>query len=111
MKQSEKLTEKYQELRNRIVAEIMLLVKKHLFDLEMAIEFPNPIFYGSGFDEQDNPPEIEEVTDSGLVIVYHQGNDIDRFPLEQLETSKLIEVLEGLELSFEELQETKRNMK
>jgi hypothetical protein len=103
MKQSEKLNEKYQDLRNRIVAEIMLLVKKHIFDHEVAVEFQKPIFYGTGVDEQDNPPEIEEVTDSGLVIVYYQGSESDRFPLEQLDTEKLLEVLEGLELSFEDL--------
>lgn len=103
MKQSEKLTEKNQELRNRIVAEIMLLVKKHIFDLEVAVEFQKPIFYGTGIDEQDNAPEIDEVTDSGLVIIYHQGSETDRFPLEQLDTEKLLEVLEGLEDSFEEL--------
>ena len=103
MKQSEKLAEKYQELRNSIVAEIKLLVKKHIFDLETSVEFQKPIFYGSGFDEQDNPPEIEEVTDSGLVIVYYQGNESDRFPIEQLDTEKLLEVLEGLEESLEAL--------
>jgi hypothetical protein len=103
MKQSENLNQKYQDLRNRIVAEIMLLVKKHIFDHEVAVEFQKPIFYGTGHDEQDNAPEIEEVTDSGLVIIYYQGSETERFPLEQLDTEKLIEVLEGLELSFEEL--------
>ena len=105
MKQSEILNEKYQNLRVRIVSEIMLLVKKHLFDLEMAIEFPNPILYGSGVDEQDNPPEIEEITESGEVVVFYQGSETNRFPLEQLDTEKLIEVLEGLELSFEDAKE------
>ena len=104
MKQSENLNQKYQDLRNRIVAEIMLLVKKHIFDHEVAVEFQKPIFYGTGHDEQDNAPEIEEVTDSGLVIIYHHGDETERFPLEQLSTDKLLEVLEGLELSFEDLQ-------
>lgn len=103
MKQSERLTNRNQELRNQIVAEIMLLVKKHLFDLEMGIEFKKSIFYGTGIDEQDNAPEIQEVTEAGFAIVFYQGSEVERFPLEQLETEKLIEVLEGLEESFEDL--------
>jgi hypothetical protein len=102
MKQSIKLKKENNELRIRIISEIMMLVKKHLFDLEMAVEFPSPIFYGSGVDEQDNAPEVEEVTDSGLAIVYYQGSEIERVRLETMETDKLLEILEGLELSLED---------
>lgn len=101
MKQSERLKKQNAELRIRIISEIMLLIKKHTFDLEVAVEFSNPIFYGHGVDEQDNPPEIEEITDSGLAIVYYQGSEIQRVPFEQIETEKLFEILEGAELSFE----------
>lgn len=104
MKQSEKLNESYQELRNRICSEIMLLVKKHLFDLEMAIEFKNPIFYGTGYDEQDNAPEIYEISEAGEAVIYYHGSETERFPMEQLDTEKLIEILEGLEASFEDLE-------
>ena len=103
MKQSEKLTNKYQELRNRIVAEIMLLVKQHVDDHEVLAELPDPIFYASGIDEQDNPHEINEVTEKGEVVIYYQGDETERFPMEQLSTEKLIEVLEGLEKSYENL--------
>lgn len=105
MKQSEKLNEKYQELRNRIVSEIMLLVKKHLFDHEVLAELEKPIFYASGIDEQDNPHEINEITESGEVIICYQGDESERFPLEQLTTEKLIEVLEELEKGCEKLKE------
>lgn len=101
MKQSEKLKKQNAELRIRIISEIMLLIKKHTFDLQVAVEFPKPIFYGSGIDEQDNPPEIEEITDSGLAIVFYQGDEVQRVTLEQIETEKLLEILEGAELSLE----------
>lgn len=104
MKASKNFTNSYHALRIGILEEISRLVQKHLFDLEMAVEFPKPIFYGSGIDEQDNPPEIEEITDSGLAIIFYQGSECERVRLETMETSKLLEILEGLELSLEGLE-------
>ena len=104
MKQSQRLKKEHNQLRIQSISEIMLLVKKH-FDIEMAIEFVEPIFYGQGFDEQDNAPEIEEITDSGLAIVFHQGSEVERINLENLETDKLIEIVRGLEKSLESINE------
>lgn len=100
MKISQKLLKENSDLRNRIIAEIMLLVKKITIDLELAIEFDKPIFYGVGYDEQDNAPEIQEITEAGQALIYYQGNLEESIKLEQINTEKLIEVLAGLEESF-----------
>lgn len=91
--------ERHQELRISILKEISNLVQAHKA-IEMAVEFSEPIFYGQGIDEQDNAPEIEEITDSGLAIIFHQGNEIERVNLEHLGTDKLIEIVGGLEESL-----------
>ena len=102
MKYSERFKKENAELRVRIISHIMLLIKQHVFDLEVAVEFPKPIFYGTGIDEQDSAPEIEEITDSGLAIVFYQGDEVERVPFEQIETDKLLEILEGAELSLKD---------
>lgn len=104
MKQSEKLKKEYSRIRNRIIAEIMYLIMLHE-KIEMAVEFPKPIFYGTGVDEQDNPPEIEEITSSGLAIIFYQGSEVERVKLEKVDTDKLLEILKGVEDSYKEVEQ------
>jgi len=103
MKNSEKILDKYNNLREEIIREIVINVLEHQ-RLEMSVEFDEPIFIGEGIDEQDNPPVIEEANEVE-VIIYHQGNSTDRIKFEHLPTSKLIEVLKGVEESLEKVKE------
>ncbi|HUU86306.1 MAG TPA: hypothetical protein VMX17_00965 [Candidatus Glassbacteria bacterium] len=100
MTPSREYKRQHQFMRNTIIQDIAQLVKTHLFSLEMAVEFQKPIFFGQGIDEQDNRPEVQDVTYS-LAIIFHQGMEVERVSLEHIETDKLIEILEGLELSLE----------
>ena len=102
MKASKTYINNYHALRIGILEEISRLVQAHR-DIEMAVEFQKPIFYGSGVDEQDNSPEIEEITNLGVAIIYYQGDEIERVRLETMGTDKLLEVLEGLEESLADL--------
>lgn len=99
MKESTKFHKRHEQLRRQSIAAIMLLVKKHK-DIEMPIEFTASIFYGQGIDDDDNAPEIDEITESGLVVIYHQGNEIERIKLELLSTDLLVKIIGGLEESF-----------
>lgn len=101
MKQSERLATQHAQLRRQAIAEIMLLVRRHQ-TIEMEIEFTEPIFYGQAIDEQDSPPEIQEITEAGFAVIFYQGDEIEKVALERLSTEKLIEIVNGLEESLEE---------
>lgn len=96
---SQSIETSYKQLRAELLGEILNVVKQHE-EAEIAVEFDDPIHYGMGMDEQDNPPEIEDVTSSGDVIVFYQGEECNRIKLEHLETEKLIEILKGMEKSL-----------
>ena len=100
MKQSQRLEKRYNQLRSQLHAEIGLLHKMHM-DIEVEPEFKNPIAYAAGMDEQDEYQLIEEVTVTE-VVVYHQGNEVERVKYEDLTTEVLLALLKGMEQSYEE---------
>lgn len=100
MKQSQRLGKRYNQLRSQLSAEISLLHKMHM-DIEVEPEFKKPIAYAAGMDEQDEHQLIEEVTVTEAVI-YHQGNEVERVKYEDLTTEVLLELLKGMEQSYEE---------
>lgn len=100
MKQSEKLKKDYNNLRNRIQSEICVLLKKHQ-DIEFEVEFPQPVNFCDGYDDQDEPQQIESV-DENYVFIFHQGNEIGKELIENLPTSTLLLILEQMEKSFDE---------
>lgn len=100
MKQSQRLSTKYIQLRAQLVAEIMLLLKQHQ-DIEIEPEFKKPISFAEGMDEQDEHQLIEGL-DEHFVHVFHQGNDVGKFGIETLSTETLIELLKGMEASLED---------
>lgn len=100
MKQSVKLKKQYDQLRKQLVAEIMLLLKQHQ-DIEIEPEFKKPIAYASGMDEQDEHQLIEQVNEN-FVTIFHQGNEVETVGYGSLSTEILIELLAGMEDSFED---------
>ena len=100
MKQSEKLKKDYDKLRIRIHSEICVLVKMHR-DIEVEVEFPQPVKFADGYDDQDEPVQIESV-DENHAFVFHQGNDMGKELIESLSTSTLLAVLEQMEKSLSE---------
>ena len=99
MKESKKLQKRYDQLRSQLVAEISLLVEMHN-DIEMTVEFKKPIAFANGIDEQDECQLIEEVN-ALEVVVFHQGNEVERVATEHLSTEILLKLLSGMEESFE----------
>lgn len=99
MKESKKLQKRYDQLRSQLLAEISLLVKMHN-DIEMAVEFKEPIAFANGIDEQDECQLIEEINFLE-VVVFHQGNEVERVATELLSTEILIKLLSGMEESLE----------
>lgn len=100
MKRSDKLKKDYEKLRIQICAEICVLLKKHR-DIEVEVEFPEPVKFCDGYDDQDEPQLIESV-DENNVFIFHQGNEMGTVPVESLPTSTLLLILEQMEKSFDE---------
>lgn len=100
MKQSEKLKKDYDKIRIRIYSEICVLLKKHR-DIEVEIEFPQPVKFCDGHDDQDEPQLIESV-DENHAFIFHQGNDMGKELIENLSTITLLQILEQMEKSFDE---------
>lgn len=100
MKRSNKLKKDYENLRIQIYAEICVLLKKHR-DIEIEVEFPEPVKFCNGYDDQDEPQLIESV-DENNASIFHQGNDMGNVPIESLSTSTLLLILEQIEKSFDE---------
>ena len=100
MKRSDKLKKDYDKLRIQICAEICILLRKHR-DIEVEVEFPEPVKFCDGYDDQDEPQLIESV-DENNAFIFHQGNNIGTVPVESLSTSTLLLILEQMEKSFDE---------
>ena len=96
MKQSEKLKKQYDQLRSQIIGEIRMAHKKHT-DIEIEPEIE--VLYVNGMDEQDESYNIQQV-ETTEVVVFHQGNEIERVVYEYLTTSTLIKLLEAMEKSL-----------
>ena len=99
MKESKKLKKTFDKLRSQLVAEIRLLGKMHK-DIEMEVEFKEPIAFAPGIDEQDEHQLIEGINESEAII-FHQGDEVERVALEYISTEILIKILEGMEESLE----------
>jgi hypothetical protein len=92
--------EKHEELRKGIIKDIISLVEQHEA-IEMEVEFPEPVFYCNGFDEQDENQVIEKI-DKEKAFIYHQGNCMGTEYLECLSTEMLLDIQEQVAASLEE---------
>lgn len=77
----------------------MLSLKCHQ-DIEMEVEFDEPVVFALGYDDQDEAQLIEEIKEDGSVVIFHQGNVVGGCKLEELHIETLINVLDGMEESL-----------
>ena len=106
MKNSIKIRQALQDAKTDLRIEIYR-ISQEFNKKEVAMEFDTPIYFASGFDEQDNPQEIQyiEFNEKGELVaeIYHQGNLIDSIALNDIDSDMLLLILEGLEKTLENI--------
>lgn len=99
MRNSKIWTQEYLDLRKKIIDAILLLVIKHE-EIEMGIEFLNPVLYSDGGDSDGEPQVIEAATKDGVVYIFQYGDEVGNDKLENLGTDTLLNILSQMEMSL-----------
>jgi hypothetical protein len=70
---------------------------------EVAGELDTPVKFADGYDEQDEPQEAQEIELDGTIVIYHQGNVVQRLQPKDCSTEFLLDVLQEIENTLSEL--------
>lgn len=76
---------------------------KRFENYEVAAEIEDTVVFSQGQDDQDEPQVVQEVELDGTIVIFHQGNEVQRVQPEECTTEFLLDVLESLEKTLDEL--------